>query len=798
MRVFVRRRRPPLFVVGLCALLAGCSSPDGGAPDAAAVADGGADGGADASPPTHEQMLKKLGIETALGPPLAPDGKPLPKKYNPLARPRVSLMAKQELFVAGFKKSGAAAPCAGTMQCLYEDRDAAHAPLHATSDDSWTSSEFKNVIGADVDGDGFDEVVAVYYAAADKKLKIKVIDRDASGSYSDHDGEVATGLTKTPAAHKHFHPSLAAGDVDGDGDDEIVVGFAKLYLVSVDLDAKKGTSFSVTSKEHSGSTEIFVAAGDLDGDGDDEIAATYHKNTGYAYLDVYDGGLAATPLRNEHLLHAASVSGGHTYQQNVHVAMGDIDGDRRDEIVFHGDRRDSGSWTITAMDDASKKLAWLDLFQCTYDTAGPTVGKFQPTLQLLDYDGDGVDDIFASSVVLGYKSGSTRGGGSSCGKSVGVKLVQSVFSDPPSNMAAGDVDGDGKDELLYGYGSAMWIGGQDATGKHAHQQVWQGSFAKNVKACAANVDRDSPVVEYVGRELQFGDPRVVAVLAAPPLHAGLGQNKSASSTSFGTSSSTGVEKSTSMGVSVGFSVGYESEAPFGLAKASFKITVESSMDWISSRSTEVEKYITYTGGAGEDKVIFTAVPFDVYFYKILSSPVAKEVGTMMTVNVPREMQTLSVARAFYNANNGDGDDIDAKVLAHTIGAPDSYPTAAKRDALLKGGGLQSIASPVGVGTGAVTVGIRKSEGKGSGTSFDFGVTIESEVGAGGVTMGTSVGFHHGYECRVTNTDSTLFEGTVADIPQSAYSSSKAYSFGLFAYPFKRGDQRFTVVNYWVK
>jgi hypothetical protein len=121
-----------------------------------------------------------------------------------------------------------------------------------------------------------------------------------------------------------------------------------------------------------------------------------------------------------------------------------------------------------------------------------------------------------------------------------------------------------------------------------------------------------------------------------------------------------------------------------------------------------------------------------------------------------------------------------------------------RDALLAGGGLQSMESPVGVGSGSVTVGIRKSEGKGSGTSFDFGVTIESEVGAGGVTMGTSLGFHYGYDCNVTNTESTLFEGSVGDIPQESYDSTKAYSFGLFAYPFTHGDQQLTVVNYWVK
>ena len=785
----------PALAVVLFAPLVGCSSSDSGTNDATidATVDAATDGGADlaspdAAPLAHDEMLKKLGITTGMGDPVGPDGKPLPKDYNPLSRSRTSFMPKMELFAAGFVKSGAAAPCAGTHQCLYEDKDGSYAPLHATTEDSWTSAEFKNVIGADVDGDGFDEIVAVYYAGAEKKLKIKIVDRDAAGSYTDYDGEIATGITTVPASYKHFHPTLAAGDLDGDGDAEIAVGFAKLYLVSITLDATKGASFTVTSKDYPGSTEIFVAAGDVDGDGKDELAATYHKSTGYAYIDLFDGDLSATALLSSHQLHAPNINGGHTYEQQVHVAIGDIDGDRLDEIVFNGERRDYDAWNVTVMDDAKHNFDWLGMF--FQSNQG---NDNHPTLALLDYNGDGLLDIFASRWVLGYKKGSTFGG-----NSADVVGIQTVFTEAPSNMAAGDVDGDGKDELLYYYNSQLWIGGQDATGKHEHQQIWGGSWGTNPKACAANVDDDSPVVEYAGRELQFGDPQVIAVMAAPPLYSGIGQNESSSGTSFGKSSASGVEQSQSMGVSVGFSVGYEAEAPFGLAKASFKVTVETALDWISSQSTEVEKYITYTGGADEDKVVFTAVPFDVYYYKILSSPVASEVGTMMTVNVPREMQTLSVARDFYNANNGDGDDIDSAVLKHTIGDPKSYPTEMDRDALLKSGGLQSIESPVGVGTGSVTVGIRKSDGKGSGTSFDFGVTIESEVGAGGVTMGTSVGFHYGYECNVTNTESTVFEGTVGDIPQSAYDSSKAYTFGLFAYPFTHGDQKFTVVNYWVK
>ncbi len=786
----------PAVAVVLFALVVGCSSSGGGSEDAAvdaagdAMADAGTDLAPDAAPLTHDEMLNKLGITTALGGPLGPDGKPLPKDYNPLARPRTTFMPKMELFLAGFSRNGAAAPCVGTHQCLYDDKDGSYAPLHATTDDSWTSAAFKNVIGADFDGDGRDEIAVVYYADATKKLKLKVIDRDA-GMYKETDAEIASGVEEPVVAlYKTFHPTLAAGDLDGDGRDELAVGFDKLYVVD-----DKDASFAVTSKDYTGYMELFVAAGDVDGDGQDELAVTYHDGTThYAYLDLFDGDLSATALRSKHLLHDAS--NGHTYAGSVHVAIGDIDGDGLGELVFHGVSRVFAEPTevLAAMDDAKSSLAWLDLFFCTFQNAS-SPPPFQPTLQLLDYDGDMVQEIFASAWIFDYKKGATLT--SYCGAGVDLEGVL-VATEPPFSVAAGDVDGDLKDELIYYFSGGLGIGGQDSTGNWAVQEIWTGGGGLDSQVCTANVDDDSPTVEYVGRELQLGDPQVIAVMAAPPLHLGIGQNEGASGTSFGKSTATGVEQSKSMGFSVGFSIGFEAEAPFGLAKASFKTTVESSMDATSSQSTEVEQYVSYAGGAGEDKVIFTAVPFDVYYYKILSSPVASEVGKMLTINMPRQMQTLSVERGFYNAYNGDGDDIDSSVLKHTIGDPRSYPTEAERDALLKSGGLMSVASPVGVGSGSITVGIRKSAGQGTGSSFDFGVTMEGEAGVVGVTMGGSAGFHYGYESSVTHTESTLFEGTVGDIPQSAYDSSRAYSFGLFAYPFTRGDQKFTVVNYWVK
>jgi hypothetical protein len=319
--------------------------------------------------------------------------------------------------------------------------------------------------------------------------------------------------------------------------------------------------------------------------------------------------------------------------------------------------------------------------------------------------------------------------------------------------------------------------------------------------CLANVDDDSPIVEYTGqRELLFSDPTVIAVLACPPYHGGTGQDVAGCGTTFGRSTASGVEETESTGFSAGFSVGYEYEDPFGISKSSFKTTVENSMDWISSTSREVEKYVAYTSGPDEDKVIFTAVPFDVYYYTVISSPNPGEVGKNLSINIPREIQTLSVSRTFYNENNGDNPDIGAQVLGHAIGKVWSYPAPWERDAFLTGcapDGLESDETTVGVGSGYQTIGIRISQGRGTGTYSDISTTIEAEYGLGGVTFGMSAGFHYGFEYTVTNTQSTFYEGMVGDIPDVIYTGDMSYIFGLFTYPCTLDEQNFTVVNYWV-
>jgi hypothetical protein len=746
----------------------------------------------------HLITLGDLGLDTDIGPATDPDGVPLPDDYNPLGGPCGVFNPLNEIFVAGFSS------ISGRSQYLIDDLAAGLTPLYSFSDDTWAGSTYKNSVGADVDGDGLEEVVAVYYG--NHTLYLKRIDY-TGGTYDEYNVSLITGINSgdDPGYFPdcpEYQPALAAGDFDGDGKDELILGFSYHAWVVDDEDA----GFAVEHHSYSNSKDLYVAAGDVDGDSRDEFIITYHYS-GNAYCDIFDGSFSAPFVsRQDYTLHASNLNC--TYAGNVHAAMGDIDGDGLDEIVFHGQSQGSGDlWYLSAMDDARSGFDWLDFLTWTWRSddvfSYMQYGAYSPALAILDYNGDGLEDIFASLGVFQYDDGSSSGHPASS-TNTNIDRLEIVFSDPPKNVWAGDVDGATddpfrKDEIVYFYDGRFWIGGEDAQGNHQHQSITYGSCSDYSTLCLANVDFDTPVVCYTGNhELLFTDPTIISVLACPPYHADAGQNIGACGTTFGTSTAQGVEESTSTGISVGFSIGYEHEDPFGIVSSSFKLTVEESLDWISSRSSEIEKYISYSSGPDEDKVVFTAIPFDVYYYTIVSSPDPTEVGNPMTINIPRELQTLSVSRTFYNANNGDYPDVDASILNHTIGDVSSYPSVAERNTLIASEGLYSPDSPVGVGTGSITVGVSMTEGQGTGTYSDFSVTVETEVGSGGFTVGASSGFHYGHEYTVTNTQSTFYEGTVGDIDEETYTSGMGYTFGLFTYPDSLGDQSFTVVNYWVE
>ena len=254
---------------------------------------------------------------------------------------------------------------------------------------------------------------------------------------------------------------IATGDIDGDGKDEIVVG---LGPVPGDP-AIPGGWFELFDDDHthlawghvnwsiynSSNGETWPACGDTDGDGKAEVLVAL-GNGGGGWIETFDWAGDALVHREWQRLYW---KGYNTVHGETRPACGDIDGDGKDEIIVGlgpvpGDSSLAAGWFEVIDDDATHltwgKIQWTD-YNSTNGEARPACG---------DVDGDGKDEII---IGLG------RGGGgwveifdydsaTVCHKAW-TRLQWSLYNSTQGETrpTSADVDGDGRDEIILGLGA---------------------------------------------------------------------------------------------------------------------------------------------------------------------------------------------------------------------------------------------------------------------------------------------------------------------------------------------------------
>lgn len=224
---------------------------------------------------------------------------------------------------------------------------------------------------------------------------------------------------------------LATGDVDGDGHLDLVAANSSSNTVSVFLNTfGGGISFASKVDFATGSSAFDVALADIDGDGKlDIIVPNRTDNT-------------VSVLRNTSIDGTASFAAKVDYAADAntrHIAVSDFDGDGKIDIASINEINASVSVfrnTATAGTiDASSLAAHVK-----FTVAGGPLG-----LAVGDFDGDGKPDLASTgtSAMLSI----LRNTGSSGTLSFATKVD---FSNPssPSQVAAGDIDGDGKIEIV--------------------------------------------------------------------------------------------------------------------------------------------------------------------------------------------------------------------------------------------------------------------------------------------------------------------------------------------------------------
>lgn len=230
-----------------------------------------------------------------------------------------------------------------------------------------------------------------------------------------------------------------------------------------------------------------------------------------------------------------------------------------------------------------------------------------------------------------------------------------------------------------------------------------------------------------------------------------------------------------------------------------KATFGASFTYGTSTSVETTVSHTYSAIGGEEVVLFSCIPVDVYTYKVLRSPNQASIGTEVTVNVPRKPQIVSMSRDKYNALPELPAPIGDDVLGYTIGVPSSYPTKDSITNLVNssGGGLMDKEGLfTGDSQGANTTTVEQSTTKENTYGAGFSYQVEQTNVVSGVLWGISYGFEGSLDYGFSTGTGTTIEGVVPNT--TGTNPSFQYGIGSYQKKIDAQEQPFVVVTYWVQ
>ncbi|MFF8656600.1 FG-GAP-like repeat-containing protein [Streptomyces huasconensis] len=341
------------------------------------------------------------------------------------------------------------------------------------------TTAFGPLLRADLDGDGFTDLAA--YVDGDKLARGMYVLYGGPRGLSEHrpvEGDAFRGGASGP--HAGFR-AVAAGDFDGDGDDDLFDGRTTLYgpFQRGGGAARSGT----VPGGHTGPRQ--AVTGDYDADGRTDVVLTYPFNgddyeqnddppTGRPpQIDYYQGSPGG--LRNSDPL-PPGLDSMATYEGPRAGAAGDVDGDGVDDFVANGEHHVEGRGAhskLTVIHGAKAGLGRARPSRVL--TGGGTWWGSSPMVG--DVTGDKKPDLVASRpgfslrdtdrlllFPAGARGPATEGAQTVRGDDPGLPGDPEAFSFAPVDLL--DVDGDGhRDVIVYShaygrpYGDFVVLGG---------------------------------------------------------------------------------------------------------------------------------------------------------------------------------------------------------------------------------------------------------------------------------------------------------------------------------------------------
>ena len=396
-----------------------------------------------------------------------------------------------------------------TSEVIWLENTAGDGSAWTEHDISTVRSDAESAEAGDIDGDGD---LDVFFASPTDGLFAWAENTAGDGSaWTEH--TIDTGATSPVDVY--------AADLDLDGDLDLVAADGSAFTVDwYENTAGDGSAWTQRSLQSSAGEARAVAVGDVDGDGDMDVVGTNHTGSALVWWENLTLHRSAL-FPDETTIEAA-------FTNPEDFAVGDIDGDGDPDVLGTAQTEDLTWWENTAGDGSAwtphtvanlqggSAVSVCDLdrdgdmdallasdtddIRWVENTAGDgsawTVRVIDNTLSLAlgvaaaDMDGDGDPDVVATDWnnddVLWFEN--TAGDALSWTKST----VAGSFNGA-ENIEAADMDGDGDMDILATAESASdvaWFENTAGDGSAWTEHTIDGSFGGADAVAAADVDGD--------------------------------------------------------------------------------------------------------------------------------------------------------------------------------------------------------------------------------------------------------------------------------------------------------------------